>query len=593
MNILIPFIFSFALSLSLTYIVKKTALRYGKVAAPREDRWHSAPTALFGGVAIYLSFLITALIFVPPTKEFLGILAGGTFIFIVGVIDDFRSIKPYTKLITQMVAAIIIIFFGITIEMFTPTIVTVPLTVLWIVAITNAFNLLDNMDGLSAGIAFITATVLAIVSGIQGSWELATISIIIAGISLGFLRYNFNPASIFMGDCGSMFLGFVIGALSIMGTSQHASNLVVTMAVPVLVMAVPIFDTLLVTVMRQLTGRAVSQGGKDHTSHRLVILGLSEKQAVLLFYTLSIITGTIAIIYPYFNLYVITIIGVLVLICIFFLGVFLSEAKVYSRQEMDIAREKIMGRGKGFILDTTIFYKRQIVEVLIDFILITVAYVSAYLLRFEGNIPAGDLQLMVKTLPLLLLIQLTSFYYFGLYKKIWKYIGLSDVVSIFKAVTFGTLLTVAILVLITRFSGYSRAVFVIYWMTLITFMTGVRGFLRFLREHFAEIQKDTGKRVLIFGAGDAGNTLLREIKNNPELHYKVVGFIDDDSNKVGRKLYGKSVIGSGTDLIKIIKDKKVDEVFVAISKLSEENFQRIKRLCEENGLECRRMGKII
>jgi UDP-GlcNAc:undecaprenyl-phosphate GlcNAc-1-phosphate transferase len=579
--------------LFLTLLTRKVALRYGKIAKPQEDRWHSKPTALLGGVAIYFTFLIAALIFVIPIKrEFLGILAGGTFLFALGVVDDLQPVKPYTKLIAQIIAAVVAILFGIRMEMFTP-LISVPLTILWIVAITNAFNLLDNMDGLSAGIAFITALVLSVLSGIQDRWELVTISLIIAGTSLGFLRHNFNPASIFMGDCGSMFLGFTIGALSIVGTYQHASNLIVTIAVPVLIMAVPIFDTLLVTVMRNLTGRAVSRGGKDHISHRLVVLGLSERQSVLLLYSLSIITGAIAIMYPHFNLYMIIVIGALVLVGLFLLGVFLGETKVYSKEELDVAKEKIMGKKNKVVLDTTIFYKRQIVEVFVDFVLIVVAYVSAYLLRFEGTIPEGDFHVMIESFPILILVQFASFYYFGLYKKIWRYIGLSDVVSIFKAVTLGTLITVFVILLITRFYGYSRAVFVIYWLILIILATSTRGAIRLLREHFADIQKTRGRKVLIFGAGDAGSTLLREIKNNPELHYKVVGFIDDDLKKIGRKIYDKTVIGSGTDLSRIAKEKNIEEILIAISSLSEEGLQRIQALCEESGLSCRRMGRIL
>ena len=391
----------------------------------------------------------------------------------------------------------------------------------------------------------------------------------------------------------SMFLGFTIGTLSIAGTYQHASNLIVTIAVPVLIMAVPILDTALVTIMRNLTGRAVSQGGKDHISHRLVVLGLSERQAVLLLYSLSIITGAIAIIYPHFNFFVITVIGALVLVGLFFLGVFLGETKVYSKEELDVAKEKIMGKKNKVVLDTTIFYKRQIVEVLVDFVLIVVAYISAYLLRFEGTIPEGDLHVMIKSFPILILVQFASFYYFGLYKKIWRYIGLSDVVSIFKAVTLGTLIAVFVILLMTRFYGYSRAVFIIYWLIFIILATSARGALRLLREHFAEIQKARGKRVLIFGAGDAGSALLREIKNNPELNYKVIGFIDDDVKRIGRRIYGKTVIGSGADLSRIAKDKNVGEVLIAISHLNDENRQRIEKLCDESGLTYRIMGRML
>ncbi len=593
MHYALPFIFSCVLSLFFTSVIRKIAIKYGRTAKPREDRWHSAPTALFGGVAIYLTSIIAMLFFaIPLTKEFTGLLAGGSLIFLMGVIDDFHPIKPYTKLMAQITAAVVVILFGIKMEMFSP-IVSVPLTILWIVAITNAFNLLDNMDGLSAGIALITSVVLSIVSAMQNQWELVTLSLILGGACLGFLRYNFNPASIFMGDCGSMFLGFTIGALSIVGTHRHASNLIVTIAVPVLIVAVPIFDTALVTVMRKLTGRAVSQGGKDHISHRLVVLGLSEKQAVLVLYLLSIIIGFLAIISPHLNFYLIMVIGILVLVGLFYLGIFLGEVKVYSQEELDTAKEKIVGNGNKTILDTTIFYKRQIVEVLVDFALIVVAYVSAYLLRYEGTISPGNLQLIIKSLPILILVQLVSFYYFGLYKKIWRYMGMSDVVSIFKGVTLGTVITVAILVLTIRFSGYSRAVFIIYWLTLTILVTSVRGVLRLLREHFAEIQKNRGKRVIILGAGDAGNALLREIRNNPDLHYNVVGFIDDDPGKIGRKIYGKSVIGSGKDLSMIAKETDAEEVLIAVSNLSEEDLNRIVQLCGECGLPYRRMGRIL
>ena len=163
-----PFIFSAILSLSLTALTKRAALRYGKIAKPCEDRWHSSTTALFGGVAIYFTFLIATPIFVTHlTNKFLGIIAGGTILFVIGIVDDLKPVKPYTKLLVQITAAIVAVIFGVKIEMFTP-VIALPLTVLWIVAITNAFNLLDNMDGLSAGIAFITAVILSIVSAMQG-----------------------------------------------------------------------------------------------------------------------------------------------------------------------------------------------------------------------------------------------------------------------------------------------------------------------------------------------------------------------------------------------------------------------------------------
>ncbi len=307
-----PFLLAFAVSLALTPGVRAVALWRGWVSTPRPDRWHQRETALFGGVAIYAATLVAFLQFVPIQNDqtFIGILIGGSFMFLVGLIDDIKKTPPYAKLLGQIVAACTAVYSGITFEML-PTVLAIPVTILWIVGVTNAFNLIDNMDGLAAGIAVIAGGILFVYSFLNGVLFVALVSLALAGASLGFLIFNFHPARIFMGDSGSMFIGYLVSVVAIMGTANHVSNLLATLIVPIAVLGVPIFDTAFVTLLRRIRGSAITQGGRDHASHRLVTLGLSERKAVLLIYAISVFFGAVAFFYARVDISLVVIMTVL------------------------------------------------------------------------------------------------------------------------------------------------------------------------------------------------------------------------------------------------------------------------------------------
>ena len=419
---LIVFIVSLALSLCFTPLLIKVAHKFGCVAKPSQARWHKNTTALLGGVAIFVSFVVCVLLFVKVDTKIIGLLVASSVIFLIGLADDIVQIKPQLKLIGQIIASCIIVFFGITFEIIAIKWIVVPLTIFWIVGISNAFNLLDNMDGLSCGIAFITSAFLVFYSILNGMHDIALLSLILAAASLGFLRYNFYPARIFMGDCGSQFLGLTIATLAIMGTSRHVSNLVVTLAIPVLILSVPIFDTTFVALIRRLTGKPVSQGGKDHTSHRLVLLGLSERKTVLLLYLLSILFGLIALLYAKIDMVIVSILAALALIILFFFGVFLSETKTYTDKELQSYKSQ---RGKTR-LNTILVHKRRIAEVIIDLVLILISFYAAHLLRFGGEISSANFDLMMNAFPWLIVFRLICFYYFGLYRGLWRYISIKE-----------------------------------------------------------------------------------------------------------------------------------------------------------------------
>jgi len=286
----------FLLSVVLTPAAGMLARRLGAVAHPKTDRWHKQSTPMLGGIAIVAAVLGTFSLLVPVTRETTIILAASTSLFFVGLVDDFLHLAPYQKLIGQLAAAAAVAWFGLILPWTGSPTINVLITLFWLVGMTNALNMLDNMDGLAAGVSAIAATCLSWNFHATQQWPQALLLLAFAGALLGFLIYNHHPASIFMGDCGSMFVGFLLAGSVLTYGSGHgrSRSLVAVLAVPLLVLAVPIFDTTLVTLMRKLAGRPASQGGRDHTSHRLVALGLSDKHAVWMLYTFAIAAGSLA-----------------------------------------------------------------------------------------------------------------------------------------------------------------------------------------------------------------------------------------------------------------------------------------------------------
>ena len=331
---------SFLTAVVFTYFVRGFARRRGIVAAPKADRWHKKPTAMLGGLAIFLTTLLIYGLFIPKTTGSLVILAGSFFLFLVGLIDDIKNIKPYQKLIGQIIGVAIVVGFGFVLPWTDSEIFNIAITAFWLIGITNAINLLDNMDGLATGISAIAAFSLAIGFSSNGqTTDLAFVAVFI-GALLGFLIYNFNPASIFMGDCGSMFVGFFLaGSVLLTEAGGRSRSVVSVLAVPALILFVPIFDTTFVTLLRKFWGRKASQGGRDHTSHRLVALGLTERNAVLMLYGLAILAGIISILIRELpTTQSLALIGFFVVV-LTIIGVYLAKVKVYEEQEEELALE--------------------------------------------------------------------------------------------------------------------------------------------------------------------------------------------------------------------------------------------------------------
>lgn len=286
----------FVAAYSFTPFTKRLALRWNIVDQPSHRKVHKQPTPLLGGAAIYAAFCLAILLFAPAAYlvEFGAVLTGGLWLALVGYVDDRQGMQPLTKFGAQFVASIILIASGIQIELFGNPLLDYPLTMLWVVGITNAMNLMDNMDGLAAGTTAVASGMFFVLAASQELILVGSLAAALCGATLGFLRYNFSPATTFMGDTGSLVIGFILAVLGIK-LEFPAQSTVVTWAIPLLVLAVPIFDTSLVIFTRLREKRSPFQGGKDHTSHRILQLGFSPRRTVVIMYGLALLMGTLAL----------------------------------------------------------------------------------------------------------------------------------------------------------------------------------------------------------------------------------------------------------------------------------------------------------
>lgn len=585
-----------------TPLVMRWARRMDWLAYPREDRWHARPTALMGGIAIYAGATLSV-VWVVPQQGLWSIWAGASLMFAVGLVDDLKSIRPAAKLAAQIVATGLLLYAGYAFGVGWPFWISLPLTFLWVVGITNALNLLDNMDGLAAGIAAIAALVMAVFAILIGNTAGAALALAIVGAAGGFLVFNFKPARIFMGDCGSLFLGYSIAALPlIMQSHLPDRGLLAPYLVPLAALAVPIFDTTLVTLARKLAGRSIAQGGRDHSSHRLVFLGLTERAAVCTLYGISFLAGGLTLFFLFVDVKLFYALVILCVVALLVLGVHLARANVY---EEDTASVFVRNPADGTVsyrdmreADPSIprplhalhalfgHHWKSVFGVVVDTLLIIAAFIIAHFLRFESGLPAVHERGLVNALPVVVAVKVTVFYAFGLYLSVWRHAGTPEVVRIVSATAAGSAFSAGAIGLLFGWSGLSVAVLLIDWMTITLAVMAARFGFRGLRQYLAA-QRREGTRVLLYGAGDAGILTLRELRQNPRMKVKPVGFIDDDPLKQRQRVQGVPVVGRGSDLPRLCAEHDIEEVLITVSNLPQKRRAWICGLCDQAGVGCR------
>jgi UDP-GlcNAc:undecaprenyl-phosphate/decaprenyl-phosphate GlcNAc-1-phosphate transferase len=578
-GLLVSFLLALAISLAAVPVCRAVSRRLGRVAHPRDDRWHRRPVALFGGVGISVALFGTA-IGIGLHREVPVLLACAFVVFLVGLVDDVLSLKPSTKLIVEIALASALLFFGHRLNWLHSITLDSFLTLVWVVGMTNAFNLLDNMDGLCAGVALVVGAAFIVDLSQRGAFvpgEARYLAILL-GATLGFLVYNFHPASIFMGDSGSLLLGFSFAALTLSATPEASakSNLLSIVAAPVLVLLIPIFDTTLVTVSRMLSGRSASVGGRDHSSHRLVAIGLSERAAVGVLWLLAAIGGLIGVATRHVSQSWSMLAILIFVLAMMLMAIYLARIRVYEGDDARLLRE---GTVTPLVVD--FMYKRRVAEVLLDFCLVSIAYYAAYRLRFEGEDFAKNFDSLRLTLPIVLASQMIAFFVVGLYRGTWRYFGLTDAVVVVKGALGGSAAALLILLYSYRFISYSRTVFAIYAMLVIALVTLSRASFRLIGE-FVQGQRHGGRRTIIYGAGDGGAFAIRELMGQTDEHVRILGFIDDDPRKTGTRLQGYRVLGDADALTALIAGGQVDSVVISARTMPADRIDALAGLCQEH-----------
>jgi len=586
---LLVFVVSCAAGLLVTPRVRAAGLRLGLVATPTADRWHQRPTALLGGVAIVLATLVGVGIWTAVSAlqgrpggapvvslQSAAVVMGAVFMFAVGLIDDIVNLRPQLKFVLQTLAGVGLVGAGATLSLTPWYVVNVVATVFWFVTLTNAFNLLDNMDGVAAGVGAIAAFFLGVTFAQQGAWWHTALAWSLAGAAVAFLRYNFQPATIFMGDAGSLFIGAVLAGLVVTSPASASGSLVSVLFVPLAIVAVPIADTALVTVTRTLAARSISQGGRDHSTHRLVALGLQERQVALLLYAFAVLGGGVGLVLMRLDLALGLVLGTAFFASMSLIAAYLGRLKVGHP-------DAATGSKAATVVVTELLYKKRLAEMLLDVLLVTGAYYGAYRLKFEGGAPPAFMAAFESSVGLVIAVKISAFGLLGVYRGAWRYTGLEDLYRILGAIILSTAALFGYVRLRVPVLADSNILYIDLLLTAAFVLTSRLSFRSL--EMARSLLHRTGERILIYGAGDAGELALRELLNNAGLRLQPVCFLDDDPRKHGARIHGVPVAGGIESLALVVERYDVHRILIGTKKLTFDARRALQAYAACHGLE--------
>lgn len=580
-----PLLFAFLIATGLTVLfvplVSVVARRYGRVARPSQQRWHERTVPNIGGIAMAIALAGTTWA-TGLWQPLWPALTTALLMFAVGLIDDLKPTRPATKLVMQIAVAAFFLY------LVPPSITGQPIvdTLLgffWIVGITNSFNLLDNIDGLAAGVAAIAGAFFLIVFRSDAGPTLAPMSLLMiafVGIAFGFLLFNFHPAAIFMGDNGSHLLGCVLAIAPLIAAPAMQRSVVSIAVIPIVLLLIPIFDTSFVTLTRGLSGRSAFIGGRDHTSHRLVALGIGERRAVLVLYALAIIGGYVAVALKMLSPGIAWALVVGYVVLLGAVGIYLGHIEA-TKDETEFALAPLPS-------ELTTRYRAY--EIFLDAVLVSAAYYLALLTRFHDAQLQQFLPYFTQSLPLVVVLQVSALWVTGKYRQVWRTVGPSEMLSVFRGACLGVGASVLAMVYLYRFIGYSRLVFFFDGLFAPTLLIGMRVALSGI-DQYLRLRRSRGRMALIYGAGRGGALAVRELLQNTSLELTPVGFLDDDRTKRRLKIDGLPILGSIDDLAAVLArhDGKIATVVVAITDLATEKFALIREICGQRNVSVRWM----
>lgn len=571
-----------AVGYALTYMAIRVLPRLRLLSKP--DPNHPTPVPVGGGLVIWTvagGAVLALWVLGHEVSSIVVLFLGATILFLAGLWDDARVLEPRTKLLIQVGAASAMIVAGVTFPLGNGLEwIAVPITILWFVGVCNAVNLIDNMDGMLPGVAAVAAVFMGVFAAATGRPETAALSWIVAGACAGFLPFNLPPARIFMGDSGSMFLGFLLAGLAIGEDWRGLTNLGFTILTPALLLAVPIFNTSFVTVTRKLSGVPLSQGKADHINYRLLAHGLSRGRALGAVYALSAVAGGLAVLVVTVTPLAYVAWASLFLIVMMYLGVFLYEGRVQQYQrDFRVEKEK-----PGWEQSAWYRWVIRVAAVAGDVVLVFAALYVAFLLRFDGAIPDDQLRNLAAVLPYLIAFRVGIALLLGVYETKWR-LGLArDAIRLVGTVVLGTVLFAALLFLL-RPPSFPRTVIVLEGLLSLIFFGMTRLGVRALGE-VTSMDRDgrSGLRTIIAGPSDALTPVRNALRSGAYGAYHVVGFADDDPIAQGSLVGGVRVLGPVSRLRALASRHDVERVILAFPDLPEDELERLVRSLLDSGV---------
>ena len=574
---------AFLVAAALTPVARAAGLRLGIIAQPSRDRPHTKPTAMLGGAAVMAGF-IAAMGFVGiqmglPYHNLPWLASFAVLMFLVGLIDDIVDLRPRHKLLLELAAICILGGWGPHLDFFPYQPLNIALTIFWLITATNAFNLIDGVDGLAAGVGIISALSIATVAGLHQHDGTMVAALALAGSLAGFMLFNFPPASIFMGDEGALAVGLVLGVLAIEGSHFGEGSLPARIAMPLLALMVPLLDTVTVTVTRLAKGNPISRRGLDHSHHRLTRLGMSSPSAAATLVGLQTIAGACAIalslvpgydavlLIPFMALF-------FALVALFLMDRSFDGESLGQLEDLPAIARIILSFG----------YKRRFVELMLDVALVAAAYFGAMMLRFDFNLSAVQVDQMLTGLPWIVAIGCSSFLVAGVYRGIWRYTGLAEGVRFVLAAMIAGLavkLASAFLPIVI-----SRAAAMVFVLLLFNFLVATRWSFHVFHR-ISRFLASPARRLVIVGADERGAAAVLHLQSLIGVS-ELLGLVDDDSFKHGKIFHGYPVLGSLDDLGAIMTRMPFDEIVIAQETLSDAQLEALESFAMSHQITLRR-----
>ena len=569
---------AFAVSCGSIPLAAKFGYSLGITATPAIKTSRKPRIPATGGLSIVAGVIVSL---AATASLSWWLLLGVLGLFAIGLIDDARAMTPRLKFLCQLGIIVSAAVFFLPPYTFTPwPALNLAITIFWLAATTNAFNLIDGLDGLASGVGIVSAAAIALVAIARGSASVAIPALVICASLVGFLVYNFSPASIIMGDAGALPLGYSLGVLALEGGRLATNSSVTIWVFPILVMLVPLLDTAVVMVTRTTTGKTIAWRGLDHVHDRLLSLGLNDRQVAIAAWLSAIFAGTCAVeatLLPQANL-------------VISLPFFALAATVIALFTVDLtfdatapadAHDSLRGLAR---LILSLSYRRRVAEAILDLLVISAAYCGAVALRLDFNLNAQAMHSIAAGMPWIVALTYSAFVATGVYRGIWRHVSLADLARLMSGGALaGILIAVASNFLPIRHSG---SIAVLYAILLGNLLVITRSSFALLRK-FINSQASVADRVLVVGAGAAGAMAANYVLQTRPRTARLVGFVDSDRFRVGKLVEGLSVLGSPENLEQIFARRPFTEILVADPGLSSEHLEYIFQFGKDRNLPVR------